>query len=95
MLSPFNKNENQDLDRAIAEVMQTMQQCSPSSEEYSIAINHLERLYALKMGNHRARVSPDTMVLVMGNLLGILIIVAYEQKNVIGSKALGLIMKVK
>lgn len=36
----------------------------------------------------KKRVSPDTLVAVAGNLLGIIVIVGYENKNVITSKAL-------
>ncbi|MET0786968.1 MAG: hypothetical protein ABWY25_09695 [Paenisporosarcina sp.] len=58
-------------------------------------VDHLERLMKMKAEERRNRVSPDTMAIVGGNLLGILVIVAYEQKHVMVSRGLGLILKAK
>jgi len=41
------------------------------------------------------RVSPDTLILVAGNLLGIVIILGYERANVITSRAMNLVMKLR
>lgn len=67
----------------------------PDSEEYREAVSYLERLVRLKADERRIRITPDTMAIVLGNLLGILIIVAYEQKHVMVSKGLGLILRTK
>lgn len=95
MFDSFVKNEQQDLEKAIDIVMQTLLTHSPDSDEYSKTLSHLERLYALKTVNRKPRVSPDTILLVAGNLAGILAIVAYEQKHVMASKALGFLMKAR
>ena len=64
-----------------------MNMYGPDTEEYPRLMDNLERLVRLK--EIKPRVSPDTMAIVVGNLFGILIIVAYEQKHVMVSKALG------
>lgn len=65
----------------------------PDTEEYTNNLGYLERVHALQ--NTKQRVSPDQILLVVGNLLGILILVGYEQKHVLTSRALPLVMKTK
>lgn len=43
----------------------------------------------------RRRVSPDTLALVGANIIGIVMIIGHERANVIASKALGFISKLK
>jgi hypothetical protein len=83
------------LDEPIEKLLTEMNTYSPDTEEYRAAIEYMERLVRLKAEERRTRVSPDTMAIVVGNLLGILIIVAYEQKHVMVSKGMGLILKTK
>lgn len=83
------------LDPVVESILLEMNTYGPDSEEYTNLLGHLERVYAMRQKNDSRRVSPDTVVLVAGNLLGILIIVAYEQKHVMTSKGLGLLLKTK
>lgn len=41
------------------------------------------------------RVSPDTLILVAGNLIGIVIILGYEKANIITSRAMNFVMKLR
>jgi hypothetical protein len=43
----------------------------------------------------RKRVSPDTLALIAANLSGIIVIIGYERVNVIASKALGFVSRLK
>lgn len=82
------------LDPVIDRILDDMHMLGPTAEEYPQLLEELEK--ATKLHNSLSRswkVSPDTVALVLGNLFGILIIVAYEQKNVITSKGLGFVMK--
>ncbi len=74
------------VDDLIAGVLVEMQQYGPESSEYLKMMSYLERLHALKTKNRRQPMSRDTLAIVIGNLAGILIIVAYEQKHVMTSK---------
>jgi hypothetical protein len=93
MLRRFFKKEPSDLNAPRFEVLKKMQQYGPDNDEFPRLLDYLERLTRMKHEESRFRVSPDTMAIVAGNLLGILIIVAYEQKHVMVSKGLGQILR--
>lgn len=95
MFGPFEKIDMTELKQPIDRVLRDMESYGPDSPEYPNLLTSLERLVQLRRGNAGNRVSPDTMATVMGNLLGILVIVAYEQKHVMSSKGLGFILKPK
>ncbi len=91
MFGKFRRDEQTIYDDPIIRILTEMDDYGPDSEEYLTLLPHLERLSKLKAETSPKRISPDTMVIVAGNLLGILIIVAYEQKHVMTSKGLGFI----
>jgi hypothetical protein len=79
-------------DEPIEKTLEELRQHDPESDEYTKALAALERLTKLKNGKRsKFGVSPDTAAIVLGNLLGILIIVAYEQKHAMTSKGLNYI----
>lgn len=63
------------------------------SEKFAKMVNNVETLYKLKEVDSKKRVSPDTMLVVAGNLLGIILIVGHERAHVITSRAIGFVMK--
>lgn len=81
------------LDETITQLMHDMKMMDGDSEEYATCLNRLERLMKQKEKFAPKRISPDTLVLVGANLLGIVIIVAWEHGHVISSKALSHIVK--
>ena len=95
MFGFLRRNKSEELDEVIDDVYMRMRVVGPDSEEYKELLSHLERLTKLKPQTGLRRVSPDTMAVVAGNLAGIVIIVAYEHKHVVTSKALGFILKTK
>jgi hypothetical protein len=83
-------------DEPIIEVLNSMNEYGPESQEYQALVDHLERLSKMKAeerGNRR--VSPDTWVIVGGNVLGVLAIAAYEQRHILNVKALGFLLRPK
>lgn len=80
-------NCEEDLNDLIQRVVDDMAMFGPTSEEYPQLLENLERLTKLKDGEKPERVSRDTIAVVAGNIIGILVIVAYEQKHVMTSKA--------
>lgn len=80
-------------DEPIAKVLEEMREQSVDTKEYADAIRHFETLVKLKDNETRKPVSADAVVGVIGSLLGILTIVAYEQKHVFNSKGIGFIKK--
>ncbi len=96
MRRPFVKNETiTPLDNLIEGVLDEMRMMGVDSEEYPKLMTYLERLYEVKAKERRTPVSRDTVVLVAGNLLGIILIVAYEQKHVMTSKGFSQIIRPK
>lgn len=79
-------------DEPIEKVLTEMNTYGPDSSEFEVQLTYLERLSSMKeKGKRIMRVSPDTIAIVAGNLIGILIIVAYEQSHPMTSKGLGFI----
>lgn len=93
MFGKTSKIVDTQLDTAIIRVLDDMQQYDSNTPEYQALLSQLERLNTLKTTQRHRRVSPDQMALVAGNLLGILIIVAYEQKHAMVSKATGFLIR--
>jgi hypothetical protein len=82
-----------ELEEAIAECLAEMKGCNADSEEYKLLLDSLERLHALRPEKGHKSISRDTLATVMGNLLGILIIVSYERGHVMVSKAKDYVMR--
>jgi hypothetical protein len=92
-LKRFWKQKPSIIDEPIEDVLSDMNRYGPSSEEYSQLVDHLDRLVRIKHEQKQTRISPDTMVLVAGNLVGILIIVTYEHNHVMVSKAMNYVLR--
>ncbi len=87
------KKEKTMLEKEIEAVLLDMKDMYVGSEEYEVALNHLSILHEIKSKEKKWNVSPDTMAIVAGNLLGIMLILKHEELNVITSKALGFVIK--
>lgn len=83
------------LEIAIADLHKQMTNVAAWSEEYTTMSDNLSKLYKLRENDSRPRVSPDTLALVAGNLLGIVMIVGHERASVVTSKALSFVSKLK
>ena len=84
----MSKSENQEaLEKLITSVMHDMAMIGPTHEEYNDLLARLERLEKLRTEEKPERVSRDTLAMIGANILGILIVVAYEQKHVLTTKA--------
>lgn len=87
MLRLRRKTEDEHFDSLIEKCLVELQTKDPGTDEYAKTSAHLERLIKLKAEYRPKRVNPDTVAIVVGNLVGILIIVMYEETHVITSKA--------
>ena len=93
MIKLTKRDKKTNLEKEIDDVLSEMELLDKDSKEYRTRVVHLERLYKAKGYDKSRHVSPDTIAIVAGNLLGILIILGYEKANVITSKALGFVIK--
>lgn len=75
------------VDDQITAVLNEMTTIGVDDEKYPQLLSLLERLNELKTQGRRERMSRDMIGQIFGNLAGILIIVAYEQKHVWRSAA--------
>lgn len=91
----FRIETDTSLDEQIGMVLQEMRSVGVNSDRYPVLMEYLERLNGLKVKNRQEPVSRDTIALVVGNLLGILLIVAYEQKHVIESRGFAQLIRPK
>lgn len=87
-------------------VLEELNKLDPEEKEYQIVAGQLRviteiaeldadiaRKNAPEPPEPKKTVSPDTILLVAGNLLGILAVLNYERLHVVTSKALGFVMK--
>lgn len=96
MKLPFSNKQDNPLDLIIEEAVAALATMTVGSKEATEQMKHLSELYALKeKTNPSRRVSPDAVLTVLGSLLGIVIIVAYEHGHVVTTKALSQLPKTK
>lgn len=79
-------NKPTQLEVQIEMVLKKMQGVGVDHDEYPKYIRYLEQLHDIEKEEKRDRVSHDTLAIVIGNLVGIFIIVAYEQRHVITTR---------
>jgi hypothetical protein len=79
----------QGLETTIDNLISEMAGHDAHSEAYIAMVDNLETLYKLKP----SRVDRNTIAIVAGNLLGILVIVGFEKSHVMTSKALSTLLK--
>lgn len=91
----FNREprEKTGLEKAIDDLLSELAGPSADSPEYEKMVDQLAKLHAMKTNDGRKRINPDTWATIIANLGGILIMVGYEQKHLITSKALPFIRK--
>ena len=66
-----------------------------TDESYATAKKNLAELMKIRESNRPKSISPDALLAAGVNLAGILAILHHERMNVIASKALGFVMKLR
>jgi len=61
----------------------------------TLEVKELERQIKLKELENFAKPKPDTLALIAANIVGIVLIIGHERANVITSKALGFVSKLR
>lgn len=91
----FWENRTSVYDVPIQRVLSEMEDVGPESDRYPKLIVQLERLSEMKANAKKFRISGDTLVIAAANLIGIGIIVFYEQYHPMTSKAKDYVIKPK
>jgi len=89
----FKQKKTDSLTKEMESILTKMKQLEPNTEEYTAMAKNLATLYDAQSKVKDRKISWDTIATVTGSLLGIIIIVAYEDVNVITSKAMGFVLK--
>lgn len=84
-------DNNQALEDTISDLIRQMSVADATSKEYAYMADQLVKLYSLR--ETPKRISKDTLAIVGGNLLGILIVVGYERMNAMTSRAMNLLLR--
>lgn len=85
--------EKDNLDVAIDLLISRMDIANP--DETARLVDQVTKLVKCKETLDPKRISPDTILLVAGNLVGILLILNYEKAGVITTRALNFVMKLR
>ena len=93
MKLPFKNKIATLLDEEIERVILEMSVMSPESKEYGMASSNLEKLYSAKEKLAKFKLSPDTILVVVGSLLEVGLILNYEKLGFISTKAMQFVLK--
>jgi hypothetical protein len=83
-------DEKQPIDHAIDA---TFNAYHPENDDAAKKPKLLKGLHAIKAQHEPKKANPDTYLIVAGNVLGILVVVAYERAHVFGTRALQNVVK--
>lgn len=87
------KDRRSKLEKEIDLILDEMRGIEATTSEYLIRLDNLERLHKMHNEIKNRKVKPDTIAIVMTNLIGIGMILGYERVNIITSKALGFVLR--
>jgi hypothetical protein len=83
------------LDDELVRILAVLSVHPADSEEYAKLMKSAERVHALMDIQKPSPLSRETLLTVGANILGILLIIKHEDVNVITSKALGFVIRVR
>lgn len=91
---PFAKEPSQ-LDIALNSAYAALSNLQETDEKYAKILDQIVKLHKMKNDERTSQVSPDTWATIGANLVGILLIIRHEHVNVITSRAMNLVTKLK
>lgn len=83
------------LDEVIDDLLDQMVEEKYDPVKYAKMVEQLAKLYKLKEIEIPRRVNPDTLAMIAGNIIGIILILGHERANVITSKAIGFVLRLR
>jgi hypothetical protein len=92
-MNPIKLGIKSPFDTEVERVLKLMESLSPQTEEYEAAVKNLKVLCDARGVKTTRALSTDTIVAVAANLIGLLLVLNYEQMHVITSKSFGLIFR--
>lgn len=95
MFTLASKREKTGLEKTIEDQIEALKAYPPDSEEYAKIVNQLVKVHALKEEESPKRLNPDVLVTVAANLAVAVTIVSFERNNVVTSKVLDFLKKMR
>lgn len=95
MQFPTRKTRTTRLDPAIEELLEELKGFEGNDDNYKLTTEQLEKLYALRDQELPKTVSPDTCVIVGGNLAIATLILWFERSSVVTTKLTGFLSKLR
>lgn len=92
---PLFPHPDSEYDKQIRRVLHELETTDPNSEQYGTLVERLQKLQKMRAEDRPDRPSSDTLVLAGANLIGLVLIIRHEQFNVITTKALGFVTRVR
>lgn len=89
------QSANAELQEAIDRLLTEMKDKDPTSNEYETLVSRLTELTKIKPQTAKINISQDTIATIAANLVGIVLILHYERVNLVGSKALTFVQKLR
>lgn len=83
------------LEAALDRVLLLMEGTEPGTSEYKELVNQLSDLHALKVNNTKTRVSNDTLATIAANIAGIILILNFERTQIVTTKAMAFVQKLR
>ena len=87
----FTKRKKESVEKLVDAHLEVLLQEADTKNDISDILTLMERHKELRQRNKQ--ISPDTLVVVAGNLLGIVLILNYEKLNIVTSKALNFVIR--
>lgn len=88
----IKKDKRTELEKGIDDHIEVLAGKASTKKELEDVIELMAKRDEIKQ-KAKFRISPDTVALVIGNLAGIVLILKYEEMNVITSKALNFVLR--
>lgn len=85
--------EQQPIDKEVDRVIELMSNMKPESDEYFQTVQALKVLLEVRARKEAPRINPEIIFTVIGNLVGIVLILRHENLNVITSKAISFVRR--
>lgn len=88
------QSEPNGLDQIIDELQQFMLTLDKDSDKYTTMVDNLSKLHKLR-GDPSKPISKDAILTTAGSIVGILLILNFERLNVVTSKAISFVTKLR
>lgn len=98
MTKPNKKDKRTELDKEIDSLYEALRPVTTDEPEYEVLLKNIERLEKVRNERernkeHRKKVDPNTLLVIGGNLAGVVLIMYLENNRPILTKAFGTLLR--